>query len=208
MKMHLKVWNSGVNFLKKLIRSFIAPADIASEQWLRVVMDQETKRLVSSIKPASLMVLEISGRGWDQPGIFREYRSVDFPDFDICSQQLDESIDLIIAEQVFEHLLWPYRAARNVHAMLRPGGFFLITTPFLVRVHRHPTDCSRWSEIGMQHFLAECGFDLDDIHTGSWGNRACVLKPILINGKFTNLGDIRSTTSRIFQRWYGPWRRK
>jgi hypothetical protein len=81
---------------------------------------------------------------------------------------------LIIAEQVFEHLLWPYRAGKNVHRMLNQGGYFLITTPFLVRIHSGPTDCSRWTETGIRYFLAECGFSLERIQTGSWGNRACV----------------------------------
>ena len=84
---------------------------------------------------------------------------------------LDETFDIIIAEQVWEHLLWPYRAGRNVYQMLRPGGYFLMQTPFLLRVHEIPTDCSRWTETGMKYFLAECGFDLDKVKTGSWGNR-------------------------------------
>jgi hypothetical protein len=58
--------------------------------------------------------------------------------------------------------------------MVRPGGHFLVMTPFLVRVHAHPTDCSRWTETGMRHFLAECGFPIDLIRTGSWGNLSCV----------------------------------
>jgi hypothetical protein len=76
---------------------------------------------------------------------------------------------------VFEHLLWPYRAGRNVHAMLAPGGNFLLSTPFLIRIHNNPTDCSRWTEVGMKYFLAECGFPLDGIQTWSWGNRSCVV---------------------------------
>jgi SAM-dependent methyltransferase len=141
---------------------------------MRVVMDLETKKLIESLKPGSFSVLEISGRAWNQPTLFQNYQAVDFPEFDICSQTLPEKFDLIIAEQVFEHLLWPFRAAKNVHAMLRPGGYFLITTPFMVRIHNCPTDCSRWSEVGMKYFLADCGFPLEGIQTGSWGNRACV----------------------------------
>jgi hypothetical protein len=38
--------------------------------------------------------------------------------------------DIIIAEQVFEHLLWPYRAVRNVFQMLTPNGALLVTTHF------------------------------------------------------------------------------
>jgi SAM-dependent methyltransferase len=159
--------------LRNLIRPFFSEGS-GPEHWMRVVMNQETKRLIDSLNPGSLKVLEISGRYWDQPNLFREYPGVYFPEFDICSQTLAEKFDLIIAEQVFEHLLWPFRAAKNVHAMLRPGGYFLITTPFSVRIHNAPTDCSRWSEVGIKYFLADCGFPLEEIQTGSWGNRACV----------------------------------
>ena len=143
-------------------------------QWLRVVLNRELDKLVAGLKPNEMKACEISGRYWDRPNLFREYKSLEFPAFDICAGPHAESFDLVIAEQVFEHLLWPYRAGRNVHAMLAPGGHFLVSVPFLVKVHRYPVDCSRWTELGLKHFLAECGFDLDCIVTGSWGNRACV----------------------------------
>jgi SAM-dependent methyltransferase len=142
--------------------------------WVRTVMYRECFRMVQELGPERLDAMEISaGSEWrDLP--FRSFTPTHYPDFDICQQRLDREFDLIIADQVFEHLLWPYRAARNVHAMLRPGGHFLIATPFLVRIHEVPTDCTRWTEQGLRYFLAECGFDLDGIRTGSWGNRACV----------------------------------
>jgi SAM-dependent methyltransferase len=143
-------------------------------RWSRVVMDRETQKLVQPLHPRSLDALEISGTGWKDFG-FRSYRHVEFPNYDICHEPLPEQFDLVIAEQVFEHVLWPYRAGRNVLAMLRPGGHFLITTPFLVKVHPWPVDCSRWTELGLKHFLAECGFEFDTIQTGAWGNRRCVI---------------------------------
>jgi SAM-dependent methyltransferase len=141
-------------------------------QWLRVVMNQETEQLVRSINPTTKSSLEISGDFWNR-GLFAEYRSLDFDEHDICRGPLNEQFDVILAEQVFEHLLWPYRACRNVYDMLNPGGYFLITTPFLLKIHNYPVDCSRWTELGLKYFLAECGFPLDDIQTGSWGNRKC-----------------------------------
>jgi SAM-dependent methyltransferase len=145
------------------------------DQLLRIVMNRETERLVAGLDPAARRTLEISGQCWNRPGLFKTYVSKDFPEYDVCERALDERFDLIIAEQVFEHLLWPYRAARHVHQMLAPGGAFLITTPFMVRIHEHPIDCSRWTELGLKHFLAECGFPLDTIETGSWGNRDAVI---------------------------------
>lgn len=142
--------------------------------WVRTVMYRECFQMIQEIGPERLDALEISaGQEWCRLP-FRSYTPTTYPEFDICKDRLDRQFDLIIADQVFEHLLWPYRAARNVHAMLRPDGYFLISTPFLVRIHMIPTDCTRWTEQGLRHFLAECGFDLDRIKTGAWGNRACI----------------------------------
>jgi SAM-dependent methyltransferase len=165
--------NPALRSLRNFIRPFFATGS-GGEQWLRIVMDQETTKLVSALNPGTLKVLEISGHGWDRPGLFREYKSLDYKQLDICEGVLDETFDLIIAEQVFEHLLWPYRAGKNVYAMLRPGGHFLITTPFLVKIHNCPVDCTRWTEVGMKYFLAECGFPLEEVIVGTWGNRACI----------------------------------
>lgn len=142
--------------------------------WVRTIGDRATLRLVNSLPVSDLSALEISGDAWRDHG-FREYRSVRYPDYDICNGTLDETFDLIIAEHVFEHLLWPYRAGKNVYSMLKPGGRFMIAVPFLVPIHSQPYDCSRWTETGLKHLLVECGFDLDRIESGSWGNRRCVV---------------------------------
>lgn len=142
--------------------------------WTRVVMNAETRRLMQGLDLGKVDALEISGNTWGDLKC-RSYKSTDYPDFDICCvADPQPTYDLIIAEQVWEHILWPYRAARNVHSLLRPGGHFLITTPFLLPIHEVPVDCSRWTPTGMKHFLAECGFPLDGVHVDSWGNKACV----------------------------------
>jgi SAM-dependent methyltransferase len=147
---------------------------ISDVQWSRVVMDQETARFVRSLDYRRMDALEISGAKWKDFG-FASYRSADYPEYDWCERPLKESaFDIVIAEQVLEHVLWPYRAVRHAFQMLRPGGVFVVSTPFLLRVHNYPVDCSRWTPLGMKHLLAEAGFPLEQTITGSWGNRACV----------------------------------
>lgn len=158
--------------------------------WLRHTMEQATNEIVASWDVASMDALEISGTAWDSTA-FRSYATVDFPRFDICQPSgswsadyvkfAENAVDVILAEQVWEHLRYPYRAGRNVLKMLRPGGRFLLTTPFLVRVHGPPvySDCSRWTAEGMQYFLEECGFEPGNIQTFSWGNRECAATHIL-----------------------------
>lgn len=148
-------------------------AAVERENWSRVVMRRHCRELIEGLGPPRLRALEISGDGFANAG-FAAYTSARYPDYDVCERALPQTFDLVIAEQVFEHLLWPYRAGRNVYRMLEAGGHFLISTPFLVRIHAEPVDCTRWTETGLRYFLAECGFALEDVRTWSWGNRACV----------------------------------
>jgi SAM-dependent methyltransferase len=143
--------------------------------WVRVVMYRRAFAFIGALGPENLDTLEISaGPQWRRQFRFRSYSEMNFPEFDICNDVLPRQFDLIIADQVFEHLRWPARAARNVHAMLKPGGHFIIATPFLVRVHEAPIDCSRWTVDGLSYFLQEAGFPAGGITSEGWGNRACL----------------------------------
>ena len=158
------------------LRGLVRSTGYDTTDWVRTVMYRKMFDHISQLGPERLDVLEISGGNqWTRPFRFKSYESTQFPQFDICAETLPRQFDLIIADQVFEHLRWPYRAGRNVWSMLRPGGQFLISTPFLVRIHRVPIDCSRWTEEGLGYLLQECGFAENDIRTGSWGNRSCVV---------------------------------
>ena len=143
---------------------------------MRIVMYRECDEFIEGMDPPTLDVLEISAGSHFKEFPFSSYRETSFPEFDVCEDVLEEgSFDLVIADQVFEHLKWPYRAGRNVLRMLRPGGWFVVTTPFFIKLHSCPDlDCTRWTEDGMRYLLAECGFDEASIKTGSWGNRSYI----------------------------------
>lgn len=173
--------------LKNLISSIASKVGYDLTHMTRKVYWKDCRLRIEAMNPPSLDVLEISaGAVWrDIP--FKSFKTLDYPEFDICRDLLDNSFDgkfdLIIADQVFEHLLWPYRAGRNVHRMLKPGGQFMVMTPFLIRVHEVPTDCSRWTETGIRYFLAECGFSLDAVETASWGNASAIKRSLVTWGR-------------------------
>jgi len=162
-----------INFLKKIRSVFRQVLGYENVLWAKVVMNQVVENWLNELNLKELNVLEVSGEYWSKLET-KKYTSVQYPAFDLCTDSLDEKFDLIITDQVFEHLLWPYRAGKNVYEMLPPDGYFLVTVPFLVQIHGAPVDCTRWSEIGLKYFLAECGFQIDKIRTGSWGNRKCI----------------------------------
>jgi SAM-dependent methyltransferase len=153
------------------LRNWLQPAP--KVQWCRVVMNEEVERFIRSLNCSKMDVLEVSGTGSEGRYAFRSYRSTRYPEYDVCEGPLaTEEFDLVIAEQVFEHILRPDRAAQHVYEMLRPGGHFVITTPFLLKVHGYPLDLYRWTEQGMRQLLETAGFSVAT--TGSWGNLECL----------------------------------
>lgn len=166
-----------------LLRLWFRPE--GSMQWCRVVMNREIEQFIRSLDCPQVDALEISGSGSQGRYNFRSYETVAFPDYDVCRGPLaEEKFDLVIAEQVFEHVLRPDLAATHVYQMLRPGGVFVISTPFLLKVHGHPYDLYRWTEHGMRQLLETAGFRA--IATGSWGNRECLLADMVPGLEWTS----------------------
>ena len=142
----------------------------------RIVMAQSSRQMVRDQNPPSLEVAEISGH-WGKMFNFRSYEQFRYPAYDICEGPFSNEagkprkFDLILANQVWEHLDRPYMATKNVRKMLRRGGHFWLAVPFFIPYHADPNDCSRWSARGLKNLLIECGFQEDAIRSRLWGNR-------------------------------------
>ena len=157
------------------IKRWLTRVGYDERNWLRVRQIDSFHGFLQS-RGAIGDVLEISP-GWNQtwkrlPAA--SYTTVDYPGFDICRDVLPRRFDIVIADQVLEHVPGPVRAVHNVREMLEPGGHALIATPFLFRVHARPHDYHRWTEAGLRQLLLDGGFGENDVSVHSWGNRACV----------------------------------
>jgi len=139
--------------------------------WSRIVMDDAIDAYVRSLDYTSMAAFEISGKKWANFG-FRSYMRAEWPEYDWCAGTVDGVFDIVIAEQVLEHVKEPATALRNAHAMLADDGVLLLSTPFLIRIHGLPFDGFRWTPDGLRQLLNDCGFA--NVETYSWGNRACV----------------------------------
>merc|ERR1712232_1138059 len=76
----------------------------------------------------------------------------------------NNSVDVIICEQVLEHILHPVEAVREMARLLRPGGMLLITVPYGPYLHNLPYHYNGGLTRGwFEHYLNESGFS--GVHT-------------------------------------------
>ena len=148
----------------------------------RITMQKTSRRWFEDLGPAAgLDVAEISG-AWGAGMGFRSHRSFLYPEYDPCTAAFRDAdgkvlkFDLILANQVWEHIDRPYAATRNVLKMLKKGGWFWLAVPFFIPYHAVPVDCSRWSARGLRNLLIEAGFEESTIRASQWGNRAAAAR--------------------------------
>jgi hypothetical protein len=143
-----------------------------TDQWCRIVMNERFADYIASLPPEASSAIEISGVS-HQGYAWRDYTSSRYPELDLCAPPNElPAYDVVICEQVLEHVADPWRASRTLHALCRPGGRVLVSTPFLIRVHPTPFDFWRFTEDGLRRLLTDAGFVVDEV--SSWGSKRAV----------------------------------
>ena len=92
-----------------------------------------------------------------------------FPEVDIQNLEdySSEEYDLVILDNVLEHVENPFKAIQEIHRILKPGGTLLAIVPFLIYIHPTPDDYWRFTESGIRK-LCE---NFSEVKIYYWGNR-------------------------------------
>jgi SAM-dependent methyltransferase len=146
------------------------------DHWQRLVMDAAVDRYLATLDPPSCRTAEISGDAHAAKP-WKSFVNLAYPEFDLCAPVApDLEFDVVICEQVLEHVVDPWGAAANLRRLCAPGGHVIVTTPFLVKVHELPMygmhDYWRFTPRGLRTLLEHVGLEVERV--GSWGNDLCV----------------------------------
>jgi SAM-dependent methyltransferase len=134
----------------------------------------DTLRTFEELDPESLNAAEVSGCTWCFLP-WGSYSKLSFPAFDLCTppDPLPGPFDLVICEQVLEHVVDPLTAVRTLRQLCKPDGYVFVSTPFLVRLHNDPGDYWRFTPAGLERLLRSQG--LNPVWVRSWGNREVIV---------------------------------
>jgi SAM-dependent methyltransferase len=99
--------------------------------------------------------------------IFADIEEKHHPDIllDIANMHMidDESIDIVSAMEVFEHVEKIEKGISECYRVLRKGGKLILSAPFLYPVHADPFDFQRWTLVKWKKELTGIGFNIETI---------------------------------------------
>ncbi len=143
-----------------------------NEQWQRTVMNRTIDEWITAARPGGLNAVEVSGNERHHHR-WASYTTLTYPEYDLCAPSTTPpgQVDVVICEQVLEHVAAPWLALERLWELTAPGGHVIVSTPFLIRVHAGPGDYWRFTQDGLRIMVERAGFSVAT--SGAWGNRAC-----------------------------------
>jgi SAM-dependent methyltransferase len=75
----------------------------------------------------------------------------------------NDSLDTVVLFETLEHIADPIVAISEAFRVLKPGGYLLLTVPFLYPLHDEPFDFTRFTSHGLRKELDRAGFHVEHI---------------------------------------------
>jgi len=79
------------------------------------------------------------------------------------------SFDTVISMNVLEHIFDFHPVFSEVYRVLKPGGAFVSSTPFMFHVHGSPDDYFRYTESALRGLAAKHGFVVERMEVLGYG---------------------------------------
>jgi len=122
------------------------------------------------------------------------YEGLDFlSDLSESAPLRKKSIDVILLNNVLEHVAEPRKLLSAIAYGLRPEGRLILTVPFIIKLHQTPYDFYRYTHFLLQKVLTEVGFH--DIRIEA------VYTPEALLRSFFFEAFAPSLQSTVFRRW-------
>jgi len=112
-----------------------------------------------------------------------------------------DSIDVVNAIELFEHVKIIQVGLEECCRVLKKGGTFIISTPFLFLIHADPYDFQRWTATKWKYELKKIGLRIEEfIIMGKYLTRLSEILKSLLESIERN----HSLIGRIFYRIFSP----
>lgn len=170
-----------INGLKRLLEPM--KATLLHPQWLSLRYHHLSRACLRELNHC--VVLDIGSGDSDHSGLLGPactLHRLDYPITNARYRRLPDlyadaarlpiaqaSVDAVLLLEVMEHLGEDDRTLKEISRVLRPGGQFFLSVPFLYPMHDEPSDFRRYTIHGLRRILAAHGFSVirETVHGNS-----------------------------------------
>jgi SAM-dependent methyltransferase len=150
--------------------------DLVKQKFVRAIyadhndsymVEQTLKGLLASVPDGALMINIGAGKTKLHPTMknleIEAGPGVDYVGTALALPFADSSVDLIVTQEVLEHVSDPFLAMREIHRVLKVGGRAYVQLPFMIGFHPCPTDFWRFTDQGMMELARQAGFAIPEV---------------------------------------------
>lgn len=121
---------------------------------------------------------------------------------DVCSLPVeDEAFDVVIAENVLEHVVDPVGAAAQLQRVCRTGGTVIASVPFLHPWHGEPYDFFRVTPTGLRSLFRHCATDHLLVGMGTGSNLALSINDLSLFSSHVWVRRVGTAVARVGFGW-------
>lgn len=121
--------------------------------------DLEVKELIANYEDGLVLDCGAGSRNEYYSNVVN-FEIVPYPSTDVCGVGeklpfISESFDAVISVAVLEHVKDPWRCAKEIVRVLKPGGQLFCCVPFLQPMHGYPDHYYNMTESGLKNLFIE-----------------------------------------------------
>lgn len=111
----------------------------------------------------------------------------------------DNSVDIVMATELFEHLPDVQSVLKEINRVLKPGGMLFFTVPFLWPLHDIPHDEYRYTPFAMERHLKAAGLGAIQITPyGGWNASLAQMIGLWLNRSGIHKDDRKRLAEQLF----------
>jgi len=144
---------------KQQLKDFLAKVDLTAQRVLSIGAQHDDRKYFKSVTVEDWQTLDSNEEF--KPDILHDMNKVILNDDGDNALDMDlmESFDAVLAFELWEYIYDPMAAHDNIYNLLRPGGVYMGSYPFIYP-HHNPmhTDFLRYTDWGIKKILTAVGF--------------------------------------------------
>jgi SAM-dependent methyltransferase len=157
----MNLWLDATSLLERFVSSIYATHNRSRE--IRSTLDQ----CLGVLRPGARGLLVGAGSTKLHPALIN-LDLVPHPTVHVCAsaERLpfpDAIFDLVLSQEVLEHVRDPFQAMREMRRVLKTGGLLYCQVPFIIGYHPGPTDFWRFTKEGLAAMIEQAGLICTDV---------------------------------------------